>query len=68
MHTTNKLLFDAYINNKLLYGMPSVVAFYYQLHSLLFHYHFHVLCICHVERLEQHHNSNMLPTYVATKN
>ena len=26
-----------------------------------------VICICHVGRLEQHHNSNMLPTYVATK-
>ena len=24
-------------NNKLLHGMPSVVVFYYQLHSLLFH-------------------------------
>ena len=30
-HTTNKLLFDTYVNNKLLNGMPSVVAFYYQL-------------------------------------
>ena len=26
-----------------------------------------VTCACHVERLEQHHDSNMLPTYVATK-
>ena len=25
-----------------------------------------VNCICHVGRLEQHHNSNMLLTYVAT--
>ena len=30
-HTTNELLFDTYINNKLLNSMPSVVAFYYQL-------------------------------------
>ena len=29
--TTNELLFDTYVNNKLLNGMPSVVAFYYQL-------------------------------------
>ena len=27
--------------------MSSVVAFYYQLHSLLFHYHFHVH-YCHM--------------------
>ena len=73
-HTTNELLFDTYINNELLYGMPSVVVFYYQLHNLLFHHHFHlhyclfVICICYIGRLEQHHNSNMLPTYVATKN
>ena len=30
-YTTNELLFDTYVNNKLLNGMPSVVAFYYQL-------------------------------------
>ena len=30
-HITNELLFDTYVNNKLLNGMPSVVAFYYQL-------------------------------------
>ena len=30
-HTTNELLFDTYVDNKLLNGMPSVVAFYYQL-------------------------------------
>ena len=41
-HTTSELQFDTYVNNKLLHGMPFVVAFYYQLHSLLFHYHFHV--------------------------
>ena len=29
--TTNELLFDTYVNNKPLNGMPSVVAFYYQL-------------------------------------
>ena len=29
-HTTNELLFDAYVNNKLLNGMPTVVAFYCQ--------------------------------------
>ena len=31
IHTTNELLLDTYVNNKLLNGMPSVVAFYYQL-------------------------------------
>ena len=30
-HTTNELLFDTYVNNKLTHGMPSVVVFYYQL-------------------------------------
>ena len=44
--TTNEFLFDTYVNNKLLNGMPSVVAFYYQpatvTYSLLFHYYFHV--------------------------
>ena len=30
-HTTNELLFDTYVNNKVLNGMPSAVAFYYQL-------------------------------------
>ena len=31
-HTTNELLFDTYVNNNyVLNGMPSVVAFYYQL-------------------------------------
>ena len=29
-HTTNKLLCDTYVNNKLLNGMPSAVASYYQ--------------------------------------
>ena len=31
IRTTNELLFDTCVNNKLLNGMPSVVAFYYQL-------------------------------------
>ena len=59
-HTTNELLFDTYVNNKLLNGMPSVVAFYYQLATCtwftfpssfpcpLLSY----VCICHVERLK----------------
>ena len=43
-----------------------------QLHSLLFHYYFHVH-YCHMygyvmlKSFRQHHSSNMLPTYVATK-
>ena len=35
-HTTNKLLFDTFVNNKLPYGMPSVVAFNYQLATVYF--------------------------------
>ena len=71
--TPNELLFDTYVNNKLLNGMPSVVAFYYQLHSLLFHYYFHVhyrhmYGYVMLKSFRQHHSSNMLPTYVATKN
>ena len=54
----DKLLFDTYVNNKLLNGIPSVVAFYYQLATLftfpssfpcpLLSY----VCICYVEKLE----------------
>ena len=54
--------------------MPSVVAFYYQLAIwFTFHHYFHVH-YCHMygyvmlKSLRQHHSSNMLPTYVATKN
>ena len=56
-HTTNELLFDTYVNNKLLNGMPSVVAFYYQLATWFtfpssFPFLLSYVCICHVERLE----------------
>ena len=30
-YTTNGLLFDTYVNNKPPHGMPSVMAFYYEL-------------------------------------
>ena len=30
-HTTNGLLFDTYVSNKPPHGMPSVMAFYYEL-------------------------------------
>ena len=62
-----------YVNNKLLNGMLSVVAFY-QLaiyiayFSIIISMSTIVICICHAERLEQHHNSNILHTYVTTKN
>ena len=59
---TNEILSDTYIKNNFFNGMPSFLAFYYQLrsyiHSLLFHHHFHVrspllsyVWICYVEKL-----------------
>ena len=56
--TTNELLFGTYVNNKLPCGMPSVVAFYYQLYSYIVYFSIIismstiVICTCHVERLE----------------
>ena len=57
-----------------MHGMPSVVAFYDKLAMRLATYIVYfsiiismstiVICTCHVEKLEQHHNSNMLPTYI----
>ena len=55
--------------------MPSVMAFYYELatyvgySSIILSMSTIVICsyTCHVGKLEQHQNLNILPTYVATK-